>query len=126
MRPRLPRSCSPPKPSSRRLAGRLRAHTHESRPTMTNTRTLVLAALVALLLTYRVGGQELTKYRAFELGSRLDAVLTVIKVPVKEVTTVHQRPALMQNVEWRPSRWTPGSSIASTDPVDQIRFSFYD
>ena len=32
----------------------------------------------------------------------------------------------MQDLEWRPSHWIDGSIAASSDPVDQILFSFYD
>jgi hypothetical protein len=42
-----------------------------------------------------------------------------------EAKTIHQRPALLQDLEWRPSRWSRGSTAASTDPVDHIVFSFY-
>jgi hypothetical protein len=42
------------------------------------------------------------------------------------VTTRHRRPALLQDLEWRPSRWIAGSVTASTDPVDQMTFRFYE
>ena len=35
--------------------------------------------------------------------------------------TVHQRPVLLQDLAWRPSRWTRGSTADSTDRVEQIR-----
>jgi hypothetical protein len=31
----------------------------------------------------------------------------------------------LQDLEWRPSRWTRGSTADSTDPVERIVFSFY-
>ena len=33
---------------------------------------------------------------------------------------------LLQDLEWRPSRWVAGSTSASTDPVEQMVFAFYD
>ena len=38
---------------------------------------------------------------------------------------IHQRPAVLQDLQWTPSRWIAGSTRTSTDPVEQIRFSFY-
>ena len=43
-----------------------------------------------------------------------------------EAKTIHKRPALLQDLEWRPSRWILGSVSPSTDAVRQIVFSFYD
>jgi hypothetical protein len=46
-------------------------------------------------------------------------------VPSSEAKTIHQRPAVLQDLEFRPSHWMPGSVAASTDPVEQIVFGFY-
>jgi hypothetical protein len=46
-------------------------------------------------------------------------------IAATEAKVVHQRPAVMQDLSWRPSRWGSGSSQSSHDPVEQIVFSFY-
>ena len=46
-------------------------------------------------------------------------------VEASTATVVHQRPALMQDLEWRPSRWTSAKLAAQSDPVQQVTFSFY-
>jgi hypothetical protein len=47
-------------------------------------------------------------------------------VATSEAKTIHERPAVLQDLEWRPSRWTTSSALLpSTDPVQQIAFSFY-
>jgi hypothetical protein len=42
-----------------------------------------------------------------------------------DAKTIHQRPALLQDLEWRPSHWRASDTLPSTDPVQQIGFSFY-
>jgi hypothetical protein len=40
---------------------------------------------------------------------------------ISEVTTIHQRPGRIQELSWRPTRF----SSSDTDPVEQVLFSFY-
>jgi hypothetical protein len=47
-------------------------------------------------------------------------------VPSSDARTIHQRPALLQDLEWRPSRAMSGSAAESIDPVERVVFSFYD
>jgi hypothetical protein len=92
---------------------------------MTNARSLAICAFSLVLLTHEVDGQSLAQYRNFELGVNVAAVSVLTGVSVSETKTIHQRPAVLQDLEWRPSHWTVGSTVASTDPVEQIGFSFY-
>jgi hypothetical protein len=78
-----------------------------------------------LLLTQRLGGEGRAQYRNFELRSDVAAVSARAGVPASEAKIIHQRPAVLQDLNWRPSRWIVGSTQASTDPVEQINFSFY-
>jgi hypothetical protein len=39
---------------------------------------------------------------------------------------IHQRPAVIQELEWRPAYFLNGSTALQNDPVRQILFSFYD
>jgi hypothetical protein len=64
---------------------------------------------------------EVVGYRNVALGASLDAVLAATGVPVTSVKTVHQRPVLMQTLEWQPR---PASG--TTDPVQTVTFRFYD
>jgi hypothetical protein len=92
---------------------------------MMTAHALAISAVGLVLLTHGIEGQGLAQYRNFELRSDLAAVSTQTGIASSEAKTIHQRPALMQDLEWRPSRWVSGSTAASTDPVDQILFSFY-
>lgn len=92
---------------------------------MMNPRALASCAFGLVLLTQGLDGQGLAHYRNFDLGSDVAAVVALTGVAPSEVKTIHQRPAALQGLEWRPSHWVVGSAVASTDPVEQIGFSFY-
>jgi hypothetical protein len=93
---------------------------------MTRPHTLAICAVVLLLATHRVDGQSLGQYRDFELGSSLASVASQTAVAPSLAKTIHRRPAVLQDLEWRLSQWISGSAAPSTDPVEQIVFSFYD
>jgi hypothetical protein len=90
-----------------------------------NARTLAIVACGIVSLTRGVDGQSLSQYRNFALGSDVASVAAVAGVDPAEAKTIHQRPAVLQDLEWRPSRWVAGSNASSVDPVEQILFSFY-
>jgi hypothetical protein len=92
---------------------------------MMNARTIAACAFAVTILGNRIDAQDLSRYRTFELGTDVAAVSALTGVASSDATTIHQRPALLQELEWRPSRWTAGSVTESTDPVERIVFSFY-
>jgi hypothetical protein len=92
---------------------------------MMTARTVVACAFAMTIVGSRLDAQDLSRYRTFELGTDVAAVSALTGVAASEATIVHQRPVLLQDLAWRPSRWTPGSNSDSTDPVEQVLFSFY-
>ena len=93
---------------------------------MMHARTFAAGAAAVALLSQTLQADDLTRYRAFQLGSGLAAVATASGVNAIEAKTLHQRPAVLQDLAWRPSQWKAGTVAASNDPVEQIVFSFYD
>ena len=91
---------------------------------MISRRAIAVCALGALFGS-RLAAQDPARYRTFELRTELASVLRLTGMPSSDVKTIHRRPALLQELEWRPSRWVAGSMEASTDPVEQMIFSFY-
>jgi hypothetical protein len=87
-------------------------------------RTLAVAASV-VLCAHSAHSQDRARYRDYHLGSDLSSVAGLAKVPATGARTIHQRPAVLQELEWRSPYGTLGST-ASTDPVQRIVFSFYD
>src|SRR5580765_8182516 len=97
----------------------------ESRFSM-NARTIVAVVCGIAALGSTVSAQDLSRYRNFEAGSSLATVAATASVAASEAKTLYRRPAVIQDLEWRPSHWTGASSAPSNDPVEQVVFSFYD
>jgi hypothetical protein len=81
---------------------------------------LLQAVPVSAPLTYT---RDLSRYRQFQFGMNLLAVAKQANVDPSEVRVVHQRPALIQELEWRPQR--PLDVSSDVDPVKEVLFSFY-
>jgi hypothetical protein len=81
---------------------------------------------IALLLsTAALSGQTKPHYRDFVLGSDLSSVSAQVKASAADVRIIHQRPALIQDLQWRPPYFAIDSNQPRKDPVQQIVFSFY-
>lgn len=92
---------------------------------MMRSRTLAVCVGLVCCSIHALGEQDVSRYRNFDLGSDLASVSTLAGLTSSEARTIHERPAVLQDLEWTPSHWTSGSTAASTDPVEQILFSFY-
>jgi hypothetical protein len=80
----------------------------------------------ALLTSVPLQSQDRSRYRDFRLASTLASVSTLTGMAATDVKTIHQRPAVMQELEWRRPYFVSGSTAQQDDPVRQIVFSFYD
>ena len=89
----------------------------------TFARTGVSAACIVLAVC-TVSAAELTRYREFELGASV-ATVTAVTQNAARVKTVHSRPALLQQLEWRP-RYMAGAPQPDRDSIGEIVFSFVD
>src|SRR5947208_9786156 len=83
-------------------------------------RNFLLQAQVSAPLTY---SQDLSRYREFQFGTNLLAVAKQADMKPSEAKVIHQRPAVIQELEWRLQR-SRGSS-PEADPVKEVLFSFY-
>jgi len=66
---------------------------------------------------------DLSRYRDFQLGMDLLGAAKRADMQPSEARVVHQRPALIQEMEWRPQR--PLDTSLRTDSVKEVLFSFY-
>lgn len=83
----------------------------------------VLTSFLGLGLTSAVAGAgDLSRYRAFRFGTSLTNVLKRIDASPSEAKTVHSRPALIQELEWRPQPLGPSSR---SEPAQKVVFTFY-
>ena len=87
------------------------------------TRGGVSAACIVLAVS-TVSSAELSRYREFELGASV-ATVTAVTQNAARVMILHSRPALLQQLEWRP-RYMAGAPQADRDSIGEVVFSFVD
>lgn len=89
---------------------------------MNSTRPIVIA--VGLILGGQLAfAQDMSRYRAYALESSLDAVVAASGARAADAKTLHERPAAIQELEWRAPY--VDSRNTQADPVREISFTFY-
>lgn len=73
-----------------------------------------------------VAAQDFDRYREFELGSAVAAVSTLTGVAGSELKAIHQRPAVIQELTWRPRYGARRPVAPDTESVERMVFDFYD
>lgn len=91
--------------------------TRAARATVSVTAFLVLATTAA--------AQDLGRYRDFELGTTVAAVSTLTGTQTSETKVLHQRPALIQELTWRPRYRARRPSAPEIESVEQMVFAFH-
>jgi hypothetical protein len=66
---------------------------------------------------------DLSRYRDFQLGTNLAAVVGKAGANPEQVKEIHRRPALMQELAWRPQPF--GGPAPQKDPAKEVVFGFY-
>jgi len=90
---------------------------------MISARSITISIFWLALSAPLINAQDFSRYREFQFGMNLIAVGKQTDVKPSEARVIHQRPAVIQELEWRPQRFLASSPQA--DPVKEIRFSFY-
>jgi len=85
---------------------------------------LFAVAVVLVLSSQLVSAQDTLRYRDYALDSSVDAVVAASASRATDVRVLHERPALIQELEWRAPY--AHSETALADPVQMIVFSFCD
>ena len=78
----------------------------------------------AVLSTGPVEAQDFSRYRFFRLGSSLSSVAQAASMGPSDARVIHQRPALIQELSWRPQYQSPSTRVAM-DPVLEVALTFY-
>ena len=68
--------------------------------------------------------QDVSRYRGYVLESTLESVVATSEARPTDAKTIHERPAKIQELEWRAPYLSYGSEPA--DPVRDIAFTFLD
>ncbi|OFW40681.1 MAG: hypothetical protein A3F70_09265 [Acidobacteria bacterium RIFCSPLOWO2_12_FULL_67_14] len=84
-----------------------------------------LCACVVLLAVTSVSAADLGQYRDFRLGSSTAEVVKAAGSSGRDVKTLHARPALLQEMNWR-APYSAARAPAAVDPVGSMIFSFVD
>ena len=97
------------------------------KPTAPDYKAVVLIATLSTLATGATGSlsaADFAAYRGFQFGSTVATAVTQAAGKPSDVKMIHQRPALIQELEWRPGyRYSTGGS--KLDPVRECLLRFY-
>lgn len=66
---------------------------------------------------------DLSKYRTFQFGTDLETVSAQVGATPSQAKVVHSRPALIQELEWRPRGLGP---YTGAEAASDVVFTFYD
>jgi len=91
---------------------------------MTSVRAVTVASAAFVLCAQPLLAQELSRYRAYTLESSVASVVEISGARASDIKTPHERPAKIQQMEWRTPYASPGRDLV--DPVNQVQFSFCD
>ena len=69
---------------------------------MITVRSLTIVIFCSVLLTSLTHAQDLSRYRDFQFGMNLPTVAKQADVKQSDARAVHQRPAIIEELEWRP------------------------
>jgi hypothetical protein len=90
----------------------------------TTASSSVLGLLLVLgLMPAHASAADLSRYRNFELGTDLPTIAKQVGSSPSQATVIHRRPALIQDLAWRPQALGPSSK---TESAQEVIFSFYD
>jgi len=81
---------------------------------------LAVSIFAIVLLTPALGASDLSRYRDFQLGMNLPAVVKMVGMNSSRARVIHERPDLIQQLDWQPEPY----SVTSQDPVQSMLFSF--
>jgi hypothetical protein len=86
-------------------------------------RALSLSSLCALIATSVLSAADLSHYRGFRFGMSAIQAADQAGMKVTDTTTVHQQPALIQELDFQPNLFH--ASAGKNDPVSEIKLTFY-
>lgn len=89
----------------------------------TSLRTAFTLFLLFGFISASAWAADLSKYRDFELGTELQAVVKQVGANVSQAKVIYSRPALIQELEWWPQPIGPSSR---TEQAKEVVFGFYD
>lgn len=93
---------------------------------MRNCGFVGVGVLGLLLCGTASSAQDRGRYREFELGSDVAVVSTVTGTAASDLKVIHHRPAVIQELTWRPRYGASRAASPDTESVEQVVFGFHD
>jgi hypothetical protein len=93
----------------------------EAEVTLLRSSTVIVALMLWASL---LGAVDLSNYRGIQIGTTLKIAAKQSEAQLSETKLVHQRPAVIQELEWRP-RFSYKANAKEVDPVRDILLRFY-
>jgi hypothetical protein len=90
---------------------------------MIRSLTLVTSVLFGTFFSSQGPAQDLSKYRDFQFGTRLESVTKQTHMDASAAKTIHERPALIQTLQW--DQLSYSDPAAKDRSLRSIRFDFY-
>src|SRR5579872_79920 len=88
----------------------------------TSSARLLRTGVLFATFTALLAGADLSEYRGFRIGMDLPSVARQARMDPGKATVLHQRPALIQELQWRPE---PAVEPSQNEAVNVVVFSFY-
>jgi hypothetical protein len=86
-------------------------------------RTIATSILCVAIFSSLGTAQDLSRYRDFEFGMSIESVAKIAAINPSGAKTVHQRPELIQKLDWEEHGYFDASPKVNS--VRNIRFDFY-
>jgi hypothetical protein len=85
---------------------------------------VILGGLCGLLGASLLNAADFSTYRGFQFGMDVSAAAKQAGMNASEAVVVHQHPAVIEQLDWRP-RWPTQGNLTQADPVEDGLLSFY-
>jgi hypothetical protein len=89
----------------------------------TASRSILTSLLVFGMTSCVAWAEDLSRYRDFQFGADVPSVAKLTGALPSQIKVVDSRPALIQEIAWRPR--TLGSTSNNTESVQEVAFTFY-
>ena len=93
--------------------------------TIFHVRSLAVSVCALLFgVSHLASAQDLSRYRDVAFGNSVSAVVAITGAGATAVKVIHQRPALIQELAWRP-QYGVSRSIGKSEAAREVTFRFY-
>jgi hypothetical protein len=96
---------------------------HIRQESFMNSARIPVIAVALVFSAHLVSAQDLSRYRVYVLESSPESVVAASGARTADARTLHERPAKIQELEWRAPYAASAGELA--DPVSRVVFTFF-